>query len=335
MIVQIRNLIVHRIVKDRYHESVLKCRDEVLEPTDLARSVVEEMRDVYYKKSGKAFGAFEPDEITYPFGGELKAYLAGSDFVAFTKAAMRLLKSKIDARTLATGGNVFFAHYEQEGKVHMLMAMVNDRTGAVVDAETLELAGAVHLDLHQLAMGAHIDIDSLLDNPAGPCVSYIKGRGKREVSAYFREFVGCVEYTDARDHTDTLVQAVYDFGQQRGMSDSTAGQMRQDVHRYCIEKYRAGHEVFVDELSRVIDPADPEAFLEFAQQPQYRITNGFAVDHTSIQRLQKFTWRDKGVAVTFDLALLNRRVMFNSERNELLIREVPDEIAKQLREIQR
>jgi len=209
----IKNCILHRLEKHRNEKSTLKTRKTVLEVTQPVESLLYEIRRVYSEKTGKAYGLFQSDSIAYPFSSLLGRYLDDENtFVDFTKDAMSLFKSKIDPANLATGGYVLYIHYNANEKDYLMIVMLNDKSGVSINDHTLDVLSSTHLDLDHLHLAARLDIKLWQSGQSEKYISFVKGRKSGEsISNYFREFLGCTDYTDSKEQTQVLLKVIDNY----------------------------------------------------------------------------------------------------------------------------
>ncbi len=80
------------------------------------------------------------------------------------------------------------------------------------------------LDLGQLHLAARINISEWRNNKQSmQYISFIKGKGGRKLSDYFRDFIGCQEGVDSPGETRTLLKAFSDFVESEGMAEQFLG----------------------------------------------------------------------------------------------------------------
>lgn len=331
---QIRNAIVHRLQKDRFQESVLHIRDDLLQVDEALTRLLTEVRDVYTRKAGKSYGRFQQDQDVYPVSRFLRQLLDGQfDFIEFTRRSMNTFKRNIDPAQLATGGFVLFVQYAVNQNEYLMTVMLNDQLGTAIDPETLEINDTRHLDLSHLHLAARVDLGAWDQGREEKYLSFVKGRASADsVSKYFRDFLGCAEYTDARDETRTLLRVVQAYCEDQGFGRDATARFKGAVHDYCEARRKSGSPVHLDELSRAIDEENPDSFFEFANGEEHRLSNVFDPDRATLRQLKRFQGKDQKLSIAFDQDLLGVRVIYDSEERTLLIRNLPDELARQLDE---
>jgi nucleoid-associated protein len=332
----IDHIIVHRLQKEREQPSALYLRDVELGANQAADNLLQDLTSVYEKRTGKGYGVFHGDREKYPFSTLLEGYLenGGKDFTALTRDAMALLKKQIDLAAWATGGYMVFILYGDQpagtaaAERHLIVVMLNDRRGTAIDAETLEIRDIMHLVLDELHLGARIDIPAWRSGSSKKYLSFVKGRKSPNVSRYFRQFVGCDEYVDAVRQNRTLVKAVTDYGKR--IDKTAARQVRTTVHAYAVRQQERGEPMDLQDLSREINPGNPEEFHQIANSEEFGLSNSFDPDLQTLRPLGRFHYSDADLTVGFDLQLLGNTVRYDAENDSLTLSPLPEKLRRQL-----
>ncbi|OPE34800.1 nucleoid-associated protein, partial [Pseudomonas aeruginosa] len=200
----IKHAIVHLIEKKPDGTpAVLHARDAELGDSQAIENLLADLNESYNAKN-KAWGFFQGESGAYPFSGWLGEYLEGDrDFVGFSREAVEHLQKLMEESNLSTGGHVLFAHYQQGMTDYLAIALLHHSEGVAVN-ESLEVTPSRHLDLGQLHLAARINISEWRNNKQSKqYISFIKGKGGKKVSDYFRDFIGCQEGVDSPSETRT------------------------------------------------------------------------------------------------------------------------------------
>ncbi len=100
---------------------------------------------------------------------------------------------------------------------------------------------ARHLDLGQLHLAARINISEWRNNKQSKqYISFIKGKGGKKVSDYFRDFIGCQEGVDSPSETRTLLKAFSDFVESEDMAEEQAREKTETLVDYATSQARIG-----------------------------------------------------------------------------------------------
>ncbi len=331
----IENFIIHRVLKKAgATEASIKTREEVLNVSVEVEDLVRDILNVYNSKSARAYGIFNPDTENYPFSKYVKSYLSDQAlFVKFTHNSMVRLQNRIKDATLATGGYIAFIHYKTEMKNYVMVVMLNDKGGTAIDEATLEVNKTMHLDLDKLHFAARLNVTDWETDTSSKYLSFIKGRGTEGISKYFREFLGCDEFTESKRLTEKLVQAVKDFGDAKNLLEEDKQALKKLCFDYCEKKRKSREPVLLDELANHVWEIVPNEFLEFVNDEKYQLTSGFEPHAGSLRRLYRFSGKEKGLTISFDSELLGKRVHYDKAKQTLTINGLPQDLKQELDDI--
>jgi len=328
---QLINAIGHKLQKERQNKSILTTRDSVWDAKAPVIRLAETLQDLYGKKATKHWGTFESDTISYPFQTILNGHLNKKiDFVEFTKNATGILKSKIDTENWATGGYIVFINYKQSGENFLLIVMLDDVIGSAIDGNNISVDDATHLDLSRLHVGGRVNI-SKWNSDDERYLSFIKGKGN-EVSRYFRYFLGCTDYTTAKDSTLQLVNAARSYSKFKSFTSDQKIAFEHKVYQYCEERRHANLDIELSALSAVIEPENPNEFFEFANGEPHQVDTIITPDRTIYKRLQYITYNKGEFRISFPRTMLKEQIEYNDKAGTLVIKKIPEELKVQLKD---
>lgn len=276
---QLEEAILHRINKARNTSgagtAVAFTRTTTL-PIDerLGRTAEDILR--IYGKSTSGYGIFTTEETVFKFPVLLRDYIqSGTDFVPFTVDATKLIAAKMGDEIFATGGYSLFLRYSNQGTDWLMVVMLKLKSGTGVIEETLELNDTLSFDIDHLHEAARVDLAKWQNNTQ-PYLSFIKKRqGGADISRYFREALGCTEYTDSKHNTEQVLEAFEAYGETQGWDLEQKRTARQRVYDYCETKRKSGEPVNLTALSGVINDQAPEAFCTFVRENNYSVSETF------------------------------------------------------------
>lgn len=328
----IENFIIHRVLKKAgATEADITIRDTVLGISTEVELLVKDILTLYNNKSARAYGIFSADNDNYPFSKYVNLYLSDTDdFVKFTHISMLRLQNKIKDASLATGGYIAFIHYKTEVKNYIMVVMLNDKSGTSINADTLEINKTMHLDLSKLHFAARLNVTDWQSGETTKYLSFIKGRGTEGISKYFREFVGCDEFTDSKKLTERLVQAVNDFGTSQKLTEEATQQLKKRCFDYCEQKRKDQETVLLEDLANHVWEAVPEEFLSFVNDEKYGLSSGFEPNRDCLRRLYRYSGKEKGLAISFDAELLGKRIHYDKGEQTLTIKGLPKDLKQEL-----
>ncbi|KAF1051011.1 MAG: Nucleoid-associated protein YejK [Stenotrophomonas maltophilia] len=329
----IRHAIVHLIEKKPDgNPATLHARAAELGESQAIENLMADLNESYNAKPNKAWGLFQEESGAYPFSGWLSEYLDDAkDFVAFSRQAVEHLKSLMEESNLSTGGHVLFAHYQQGMTDYLSIALLHHSEGVAV-TEALDVAPSRHLDLGQLHMAARINLSEWRNNKTSKqYISFIKGKGGKKVSDYFRDFIGCQEGVDAPSETRTLLKAFSDFVESEDLAEEQAKEKTDALVDYATSQARIGEPMALDALSELMDEQQPRAFYDYIRNKDYGLAPEIPADKRTLNQFRRFTGRAEGLSISFEAHLLGSKVEYDEARDMLIIRGLPTQLQDQLK----
>lgn len=293
--------------------------------------IVDVLDDMYSKRSSKSHGRFSDDADNYPTSGYFEQYFVEGeteDFPAFTARMMVTLRAKARAVPNAGAGHVFFAHFERDGRQFMLIAIVNEKLGALL-TEEFEVEEVTHLDLDGFRFAGRVDMTSWQEGEER-YIGFLRGRG--DVAEYFKEFLGCVSTRSAKGSTEDLVEALRSYADAQGMDPAARDEFLVRANAVLDRTARNREEVDFQAFANEVEPMDPVHLTEYLGEPDRMLGDGFVPNRRVLGTLVKFKARTERWSVEIDRrAIRSGEVRFDPEENTLTITELPDELAAELR----
>lgn len=329
----IRHAVMHFIdKKPDGSPAVLHLASSDLPVSGAIENLLHDVNDTYNAKTGKGWGFFRPESGAYPFSGWLaKAMTDNMAFIDFTRNAAEHLTKLMEESNLSVGGHVLFALYTQ-GMTDYLAVAILQQVDTVAVTHDLTVAPSRQLDARTLHFAARINLSEWKSNPASrQYVSFIKPKGGRKATAYFRDFIGAQEGIDAPGETRTLLKAFADFVKDRDLADDTASEKSSELVAYAQAQDKIGAPVSLVELSALLDEEKPTTFADFIKAGDYGIAESFAPDKRTLTQYRRFTGRAEGMSISFEAHLLGRKIEFDQEAVTLMIKGVPTQLANQLK----
>lgn len=336
MSIIISNIALHYLSKkEETGEIILRTSPEQIEATSKIVNFVDGLHKIYNAKGSKAYGLFnnEPSiSDNARFCDIMESYLQDNQtFQAFSVQAANLLKNELEKYDLAETGYLVVCHYEYLGGRYLLAAIIPISEHYSVDGE-LNISADQHLDTSRMQLAARIDLFEYQDNPHGnKYISFIKGRAGRKVSDFFLDFLGCVEGINAKEQTQTLVQAVEDYVAVNQLDAQEKQKARKEVLSYCKEQKESAQEVSLQSVGEVIKSEGAEQdFYSFVQEQAYPIEETFPHDQTVVNKATKYSGYGNGISVSFERSHLGEDIVYNAASETLVIHKVPPNLKAQL-----
>lgn len=166
-----------------------------------------------------------------------------------------------------------------------------------------------------------------------PYLSFIKKRQSgAEVSRYFREALGCTEYTDSKHHTGQMREAFEAYSTGNAWPQEKKRAARQRIYDYCDAKEKAGESVNLTALSALIDDQNPAAFSDYVRENDYEVSDTFKPHKATYTRFMRISRTFGSVKVSFDVQdLLNGGVDFDEDNECLVINNLPQELIDEIK----
>jgi nucleoid-associated protein len=292
--------------------------------------VVDDLHTLYSRRASKSHGKFSADTVNFPTQSFLHEYLKGgsADFGALTAALMTTLVTQAKRKTGATGGHVFFVHFQDNSKQFIMIAIVNDRLNAAI-TQDFDVRDVTTLDLDGFRFAGRINLTGWL-NGEERYVGFLKGKG--DVAEYFKEFLGCDTTVQDRHDTHLLVTAVKDFADSQKMTGIARDDFLAKAKAICDQSAHKREELHLTAFSNELFPAEPELLLKVLTDDGRKINDGFVPDRRALATLVRFKAKTPFWSVEFEReAITQGKVRFNEKTNSLTLSDIPAELAAELR----
>lgn len=335
----IKNIALHFLSKkEDTGEVVLRLGPENLDfeqESAKTTNFVDGLHAIYNAKGNKAYGSFSsmPSEgDSARFVDLMESYLTEQqNFYDFSTQAGNVLKNEIEKYDIEETGYLVICHYEYMGGRYLFVAVIPVSEHYSVDGE-LNISAAQHLDTNRLQLAARIDLFDYKDNAQGNrYISFIKGRAGRKVSDFFLDFLGCEEGLNAKEQTQTLVQAVEDYVSVNQLDASEKQKTRKDLLSYCKEQKASSQDVSLQEVGKVIESAGAEEdFYQFCQTQSYPIEETFPHEQAVVNKITKYSGYGNGISLSFERSHFGEDVVYNPHNDSITIYKVPPNLKEQL-----
>lgn len=322
--------IVHHIHKPAAEQpATLQRAGEACAASPAMADLLASFNDSFHAKP-KAWGHFSEEDGSSAFAAGLHRYLEGeSGFAEFTEEVAEKIKTLVDEH-LSLGGPVLFVHYRQGDTQYLSLALLHHRQGFGID-DSLEVVPVRQLNLGQLMLAARIDLSQWQGGKSQQYVSFIKDRGGKKLAEGFRELLGCAEGVDSSGETRTLLKAFSDYVESEDLNEEQSREKTDALVDYASTQARRGEPITLDELSELVDEQQPKAFYDYIRNKDYGLSPEIPADRRTLQQFRRFTGRAAGVSISFDSHLLGSGVEYDTERDRLIIKQVPPQLRDQIK----
>lgn len=310
--------VIHAVLKDANGPIRERYREELIPATDEESGFIKKVTSLFRKhQSGRIYGSFEPDTDAYPFSRLLSDCVAnGGGFLSFSKQTAALLVARMKDIPAATGGYFFAARFaEEEAEDVLLILMLHQEQGHAIDEKTLTLKRSLNLQMQHLDLAARISISGWKAGRPEP-VSLVRGR--KEVSDYFKSFVGLHEPRTNTEGTKKLKDFIEQWMEANNFSRSDTEDVRERVLDYAKKRKDAPVELSV--ISTLVDSDQHEKF--FTDANEAGLGAEFHIDRRSLSPWVRVIYNDSDIKLNFAKRLLSKRVYYNKREKSLLIKNI-------------
>lgn len=327
---KILDFIVHKLIKEAHEKTAdVDIRPSALSVNPSVQRLVDEIHKLYLSKLGKGYGKFETDEDNYPFPRFLRDHFSENklNFHEFSKKLMTHLKARAEKEPLATGGYVLIAKVKNDATTYLLVAIVTEVIGSAITND-LNVIDSTHLDMSQLRVAGRIDVTSWQNNHER-YISFIKGRS--DIAAYFKLFLGCNDVVAAAQESKKLVQALESFALAQQMSADERDNLLATAYHFLNDLSKNGDPVSLDALANHVYPQAPDKLKEKFADESIELSDDFVPDRRVIKSLVKFSGKSNYWQVSFDRkGIRNGSVRYDKDSDTIILSAIPDDLKREL-----
>lgn len=81
----------------------------------------------------------------------------------------------------------------------------------------------------------------------------------------------------------------------------------------------------------MLDEDQPTSFAEFIKAGDYDLTESFAADKRTLNQFRRYTGRAERLSISFESHLLGSKIEFDQDAGSLTVRNLPANLADQLK----
>jgi len=335
----VTNIVVHKINKTAGNkQTALKLRSKDLKIDTQEIHFVADIRKSFQKRSKPTHGIFDTSDTLNNFHVQLKAYVTDEiDFITFTKKSMKSYENEIKKSAPASGAFVVFANYiyTVTKDRYLLIFSINNNQGYNLDEKQLTIKEILNLDLSKLDVAALVNISKWQKYEAGDVedirtyLAFIKG--KKDLSSYFLDFIGCADKTTSTESSRQLLSALNQYLEDEGYSKEDIKSKKKAVFDYCQTCVKDKTEVLLDQISYKVNPDNPDSFALFASAEKYGVGEIVKPDTNVLRSLQYIEYKSTDLSISFSKSKLNKdEITYNADNKSLTIRALPEDLIKQL-----
>jgi nucleoid-associated protein len=332
--ISISHVIVHDLIKAKSGHATTDPRDAELEVTALVQRVIDTLVREYRRRASKSHGRFLGDTTNVPVPGLIRQYAIDKtlEFVPLTHSMLASLRDRADQQPGATGGHVLIAQVvEPDGEEGLLVAILTEEVGAAI-TKSKDMQEARYLNMKGFRYAGRVSLTGLAAN-AERYVSFLRGTGK-EVSDYFKIFLGCDTTIVALAETKKLTGILRSFASEQGMDETQRAAFLKEANDVCKALAQAGELFEVEPLANKLWPKAPQELITALENPEVGLSAGFVPHLRGLRDLVKFSGGRSGVwKVEFERqAIIDGDVVFDPKEKTLTFGHLPADLLVRLQE---
>jgi len=336
--INVKNIIIHQLLKEAGKKAVdAKSATQVLTISDRERLFMEKIDESYYKKSEIIHGIFSGD---FPkFKELLLEYIEGKNsFYNFSTSVMEHYKETLEDTIAATGGYMILCEYTKLKKDLLLVLMINNKEGYVVNETDLSLSNIRNLELHKVDIACSINLTDWKaienEDPSDrkTYLSFVKGL--KDISLYFMQFIDVDNKNTSIESTNRLLKAIDEFAKREGWDIDRKIQRKDAVCLYCLNRMDEKREILLSDISAIMDPDNPEKFQDLATEDEFGVSSVISGNKAKLKQLKRITYKDDNLRLEFDTNLfLNKTIIYDEKNNKLTIKNIPELLKQQIKKL--
>jgi nucleoid-associated protein YejK len=298
----------------------------LLDINDDSIGFISKLQETFSKRTFKQYGQFDNPTSSGKFSEILTKYLNNEkDFYALSVDAVKHLASHIeDSRGIRTGSYFVMAHYIDKYEF-VAVALISGIDDFSLNELNLELIKTMVLNTRQLDMACFVNIELFQDDKCD-YLSFIKG--KKDVTKYFVDFIGSIKQKAEKESTELLIKLVDCYLEEKNISTKDKEGIRNELFSYCQNMNKSASVVKLNIISGLVDKENPDAFIEFANNQNNRLSHEFAVDGTILKRFNRIYVRKKGISLTLPKSEFKSKLVVND--NSITIKGLPLDFINEL-----
>lgn len=337
--INVKNIIIHQLLKEAGKKAVdAKSATQVLTIGDRERLFMEKIDESYYKKSEIIHGIFSGH---FPkFKELLLEYIEGKNsFYNFSTSVMEHYKETLEDTIAATGGYMILCEYTKLKKDLLLVLMINNKEGFVINETDLSLGNIRNLELHKVDIACSINLTDWkaienedLTTDRKTYLSFVKGL--KDISLYFMKFIDVDNKNTTTESTNRLLKAIDEFAKREGWDIDRKIQRKDAVCLYCLNRMDEKREILLSDISAIMDPDNPEKFQDLATEDEFGVSSVISGNRSKLRQLGRIAYKDDHLRLEFDTNLfLNKTIIYDENKNKLTIKNIPDLLKQQIKKL--
>lgn len=335
--INLTNVIIHKINKtsgDKKSTLKLATKEIVIGKPEV--KFIADVRESFNKRSVPTHGVFE-DNISYNgFQKAITEYKKGEiDFIQFSTDSMKYYKRVIETSAPATGGFLIFADFkitDNNDERYILIFSIDNKQGYSLSEVALAIHEIQNLELNKMDLASIINLtrwDSSINstNEIKTYLTFI--RGKKKISDYFQNFIGCADKTTSTESSTLLLNTINRYILDKEINEKLAKELRSNILDYCQDCNRNKKEILLSQISFLFDEQNPDDFLIYATDEEFGNSEVIKYDVKTLRTLKFIEFQSEDFTIKFNKKLVGTTIKFNKKSGIMTITHLPEELASQ------
>lgn len=267
-------------------------------------------------------------------------------FIDFSKETITCIIREIIGSYQATGGYVLFIRYQVRNEVFLLVVMLKLETAYGIKEEDMSIFETQSFSMKNFHEAARLNLSTWnarqgtpeLDEDDRPerCFSFIKKRGASEdITKYLRNALGCTNYAESTANTVNLIKAVDAFFESKQATPEIKQQKKSQLHDYLAMKIQERAPASLKDITGLLSSTDEDdeenELLKFIKDNDYKIDETFKPNSAKVRGLARVSGKIGDATVNFPVSDLDQNVFYDTERRQLTILNIPDDLDKRIK----
>ncbi len=334
--VDLKNIVIHKLNKTAGNKkSVIKLAEKELEIGKSEIRFIADVRDSFIKRSIPTHGVFENDFEYNGFQKAIKEYTEDKiDFMQFSVDSINHYKRVIENSAPATGGFLIFADFRitDNNERYILVLAIDNKQGYNLSEVALVIQEIQNLELNKMDLASIINLTrwKLSDDPKNEIKTYLTFiRGKKKISDYFQNFIGCLDKTTATESSTLLLNTINSYLVDNCIEEKIAKELKSKILDYCQNANRDRKEILLSQISFLLDEENPNRFLEYASEERFGNSEVIKYDSRTLRSLKFIDYQTPDFTLKFNKQLLGKSIKISSDKTKITITDIPEELKAQ------
>ncbi|MCT3788014.1 nucleoid-associated protein [Elizabethkingia anophelis] len=334
--INLTNIIIHKINKSAGDKkSVLKLAQKEIKIGKPEVKFIADVRESFNKRSVPTHGVFED---TFDYNGFQKAIREYKDkkidFMKFSTESMEHYKRVIETSAPATGGFLIFADFkitDNNDERYILVLSIDNKQGYNLSEVALAIKEIQNLELNKMDLASIINLSRWdLANKNSDIKTYLTFiRGKKKISDYFQNFIGCADKTTATESSTLLLNTINSYIEEKEIGEKDAKELRSKILDYCQDCNKKKKEILLPQISFLFDEENPDDFLAYATDEKFGNNEIVKYDSKTLRTLKFVDYQSEDFTLRFNKRLIGTTIKINKDRTSITISNLPEELKSQ------